>query len=65
MYYPRSGNKSADHCTADMRLCFCICMLLIYKCSGSASKLVKILTFTGLDFAVNFAILDIGWLDWD
>ena len=39
MYYPCSENKGADqlcsYCTADLRLCFRLCKLLVYSCGGS------------------------------
>ena len=37
--YPLSKNKGADQLRgyreADLRLCFCICRLLVFLCSGS------------------------------
>ena len=34
LYYPCSENEDADqlcsYCTADLRLCFCLCMLLVF-----------------------------------
>ena len=39
MYYPSCENKGADqlcsNCTADLRLCFRICKLLVFSCEGS------------------------------
>ena len=39
MYYPCGENKGADqlcsYCTADLRLCFRICKLLVFSCTGS------------------------------
>ena len=39
LYYPCSVNKGADqlcsYCEAELRLCFRLCMLLIFLCSGS------------------------------
>ena len=39
LYYRCSGNKGADqlrsYCKADLRLCFCICRLLVFSCVGS------------------------------
>ena len=39
MYYPCSENKGADQLRgyreADLRLCFCICKLLVFSCTGS------------------------------
>ena len=39
LYYPFSENKGADqlcsHCKADLRLCFCICRLLVFLWSSS------------------------------
>ena len=39
MYYPSAENKGADqlcsYCTADLRLCFHICRLLVFSCEGS------------------------------
>ena len=39
MYYPCSENKGADqlcsHCTADLRLCFRVCSLLVFWCGSS------------------------------
>ena len=38
VYYPCSENKGADqlrgYCEADLRLCFCICRLLVFPCGG-------------------------------
>ena len=39
LYYPSSENKGADqlrsYCKADLRLCFRLCRLLVFPCSGS------------------------------
>ena len=39
MYYPSSENKGADQLRgyreADLRLCFCLCRLLVFPCGGS------------------------------
>ena len=37
LYYPSSENKGADQLyrKADLRLCFCICRLLVFSCGGS------------------------------
>ena len=39
LYYPCSENKGADqlrsYCKADLRLCFCLCRLLVFLCGGS------------------------------
>ena len=39
MYYPCSENKGADqlrgHREADLRLCFRLCKLLFFSCTGS------------------------------
>ena len=39
LYYPCRENIGADqpcsYCTADLRLCFCICRLLVFWCCGS------------------------------
>ena len=39
MYYPCSENKGADQLRgyreADLRLCFRICKLLVFSCTGS------------------------------
>ena len=39
LYYPCSENKSADqlrsYCEADLCLCFHLCRLLVFPCSGS------------------------------
>ena len=39
LYYSCSANKGADrlrsYCEADLRLCFCICRLLVFSCTGS------------------------------
>ena len=39
MYYPCSENKGADqfrsYREADLQLCFCLCKLLVFSCSGS------------------------------
>ena len=38
LYYPCSENKGADqlcsYCTADLCLCFCLSILLVFSCSG-------------------------------
>ena len=43
LYYPCSENKCADkldgYCEADLRLCFCICKLLVFSCDGSLNIL--------------------------
>ena len=43
LYYPCSENKGADqlrsYCEADLRLCFRICRLLVFPCSGSIIEL--------------------------
>ena len=45
LYYPCSGNKDADqlcsYCTADLRLCFCLCMLLVFVCGGLILQYMK------------------------
>ena len=42
MYYPCSENKGADqlrgHREADLRLCFRLCKLLFFSCTGSLPK---------------------------
>ena len=42
LYYPSSENKGADqlrsYCEADLRLCFRLCRLLVFPCSGSNMK---------------------------
>ena len=39
LYNLCSKNKGTDqlcsHCTADLRLCFCLCILLVLLCGGS------------------------------
>ena len=39
MYYPNSENKGADQLRgyreADLRLCFCLCILLVFPWGGS------------------------------
>ena len=39
LYYMCSENKGADqlssYCTADLRLCFHLCKLLVFSCGGS------------------------------
>ena len=39
LYYRSSENKGADQlcsdCTADLHLCFPLCILLVFSCSGS------------------------------
>ena len=35
MYYPSSG-----YCEADLRLCFCLCRLLVFPCGGSYIKIL-------------------------
>ena len=41
MYYPCSENKDADqlrgHREADLRLCFRLCKLLVFSCTGSCT----------------------------
>ena len=52
MYYPCSENKGADqlrsYCEADLRLCFRICRLLVFPCTGSFYNfsLLGIIVFT-------------------
>ena len=45
MYYPCSKNKGADqHCSyweADLRLCFCLCRLLVFPCGGSINEVME------------------------
>ena len=44
MYYPSSENKDADQLRgyreADLRLCFRLCILLVFPCGGSNGKIV-------------------------
>ena len=39
LYYPSSENKGADQLRgyreADLRLCFCLCRLIVFPCCGS------------------------------
>ena len=39
LYFSSSENKGADqlrsYCEADLRLCFCLCRLLVFPCGGS------------------------------
>ena len=39
LYYPSSENKGADqlrgYCEVDLRLCFCLCRLLVFPRGGS------------------------------
>ena len=46
LYYPSSENKDADqlrsYCEADLRLCFHICRLLVFWCSGSNVSMFKL-----------------------
>ena len=39
LYYPCSENKGTDQLRgyreADLRLCFCLCRLLVFPCGGS------------------------------
>ena len=48
LYYPLNENKGADqlrsYCEADLRLCFRLCRLLVFPCSGSVSVLRPLLT---------------------
>ena len=45
IYYPCSENKGADqlcsYCTADLRLCFRLCKLLVFPCGGSNSSMFQ------------------------
>ena len=45
LYYPCSENKGADqlcsYCTADLRLCFRLCKLLVFSCDGSCTMSPK------------------------
>ena len=47
LYYPSGENKGADqlrsYCEADLRLCFRICRLLVFLCSGSRMILSRCL----------------------
>ena len=49
LYYPYRENKGADqlcsYCTADLRLCFRLCILLVFSCGGSYSNGPKFGTF--------------------
>ena len=44
LLYPLSENEGADqlcsYCEADLRVCFCICRLLVFLCCGSFHFLV-------------------------
>ena len=46
LYYPCSENKGADqlrsYCEADLRLCFCLCRLLVFPWGGSFLNLFKL-----------------------
>ena len=47
LYYPCSENKGADQLRgyreADLRLCFRICRLLVFLCSGSVTNKIHVL----------------------
>ena len=49
LYYPCSENKDADqlcsYSTADLRLCFCTCRLLVLWCGGSDIICIEIRVF--------------------
>ena len=53
MYYPCSENKGADqlcsYCTADLRLCFRVCRLLVFDASAQFSVFIRMpcLSFQG------------------
>ena len=48
LYYPSSENKGADqlcsYCTADLRLCFRLSILLVFSCSGSLIMIALFIT---------------------
>ena len=48
LFYPFSENKGADqlhsYCEADLRLCFCLCRLLVFPCVGSYKMASVIVT---------------------
>ena len=52
-YYPCSEKKGADqlcsYCTADLRLCFRICRLLVFLCGGSFINKLYSYSFPELD----------------
>ena len=47
MYYPCSENKDADQLRgyreADLRLCFRLCKLLVFSCTGSFLSIIIVL----------------------
>ena len=49
LYYLYSENKGADqlhsYCKADLRLCFCLCRLLVFPCGGSNGLDIRTLVF--------------------
>ena len=53
LYYPSSENKGADQLfcyrVADLRLCFRLCRLLVFPCSGSNAVLANIPVLKHLD----------------
>ena len=58
MYYPSSENKGADQLRgyreADLRLCFRICKLLVFSCTGSNIRIHVLITFKSHHFEIKF-----------
>ena len=60
LYHPCSENKGADqlrsYCEADLRLCLCLCRLLVFPYGGSFVYIANCPPFPTPTFSVN-------WLD--
>ena len=54
LYYPCSENKGADQLRgyreADLRLCFRLCKLLVFSCTGSHSLICLIILIKFIQF---------------
>ena len=67
MYYPCSENKDADqlrsYCEADLRLCFRICKLLFFSCTGSYMKELRSTCIYHKRLPFSALVGDIIWDD--
>ena len=67
LYYRCSENKGVDqlsgYCEAGVRLCFCICRLLVFLCSGSYVN-VEAFILCNLFYLVRLIIIHIFFQKW-